>query len=196
MAIRDASPHAGAGGGIVRRSEGEAGRGAREARAGRGRAGGGSRAGGRRRRGTASQLVRGGEGQATVEFAIAVPILIVVAVIAVNALVLFSECASFDRLFCTSVRVHAASPAYGQGANEACGQIEEDLRRSFDEENVAVSVSSSGGQTGYVTFEGTLSYRPTLFGMGMATEVFGVGISPFEHTTRYTVSVYRPGVLL
>ncbi len=144
----------------------------------------------------ALRIVGERKGQATIEFAVALPVLIFVAVVAVNALLLFSECASFDRLFCNAVRAHATSPAYGRNASEACAYVEEDLRASFAEENLEVFVSSSGDRTGYVTFEGTLLYRPTLFGMGMATEVFGIQIPPARHTARYTVSVYRPGVLL
>ena len=43
-------------------------------------------------------------GQMTVELAAAFPVLIIVAVIAVNALAFFSECAAFDNVFRDAVR--------------------------------------------------------------------------------------------
>ena len=48
-------------------------------------------------------------GQMTVELAAAFPVLIIVAVIAVNALAFFSECAAFDNVFRDAVRVHVTS---------------------------------------------------------------------------------------
>ena len=53
-------------------------------------------------------------GQMTVEFVAALPVLLAVAVISVNALTYFGWCAAFDDDFRDSVRVYAASPAYGQ----------------------------------------------------------------------------------
>lgn len=47
-------------------------------------------------------------GQMTVELAVVFPALLAVAVIAVNALLFFSECAAFDRVAREAVRLHAA----------------------------------------------------------------------------------------
>lgn len=54
-------------------------------------------------------------GQMTVEFVVAFPAMMAIALIAVNAVLFFSDCASFDRLFRNSVCAYAASPAYEQG---------------------------------------------------------------------------------
>lgn len=43
-------------------------------------------------------------GQMTVEFAVALPVVVVIAVIAVNALAFFSDCAAFDNLFRDAMR--------------------------------------------------------------------------------------------
>ena len=64
------------------------------------------------------------KGQMTVELAVAMPVLIVVAVIAANALTFFAECAVFDRVAHEAVRVHAAAPAYGQGPGQSCALVE------------------------------------------------------------------------
>ncbi|MEG1098291.1 MAG: TadE/TadG family type IV pilus assembly protein, partial [Raoultibacter sp.] len=62
-------------------------------------------------------------GQMTVEFAVVFPVLIIVAVIAVNALLFFSECAAFDRVARDAMRVYAASPEYGQTPDQACARV-------------------------------------------------------------------------
>lgn len=49
-------------------------------------------------------------GQMTVELAVAFPVVVAVAVIAMNALLFLSECAAFDRVARDAVRVHATSP--------------------------------------------------------------------------------------
>ena len=58
-------------------------------------------------------LKGGSRGQMTVEFMVAFPCMIIVALIATNALLFFSECASFDRAFRQSVCTYAASPGHG-----------------------------------------------------------------------------------
>ena len=74
-------------------------------------------------------------GQMTVEFVAALPVLLAVAVISVNALTYFGWCAAFDDDFRDSVRVYAASPAYGQGVGDTCALIERALDERLDAEN-------------------------------------------------------------
>lgn len=81
-------------------------------------------------------------GQMTVELAAAFPVLIIVAVIAVNALAFFSECAAFDNVFRDAVRVHVTSPAAGQGIEQSSALVQTALSAAFDAENEAVRVSA------------------------------------------------------
>ena len=90
--------------------------------------------------------------------------LIIVAVIAVNALAFFSECAAFDNVFRDAVRVHATSPAAGQGIEQSSALVQTALSAAFDAENEAVRVSAEGVSGGHTRFTGTLEYMPTLFG--------------------------------
>lgn len=83
-------------------------------------------------------------GQMTVELAAAFPVLIIVAVIAVNALAFFSECAAFDNVFRDAVRVHVTSPAAGQGIEQSSALVQTALSAAFDAENEAVRVSAEG----------------------------------------------------
>ncbi|MEG1098141.1 MAG: pilus assembly protein [Raoultibacter sp.] len=135
-------------------------------------------------------------GQMTVEFAVVFPVLIIVAVIAVNALLFFSECAAFDRVARDAVRVCATAPGYGQTADQACAGIQSALTKVMDEENLNVEVSVKGGSVGLATYTATLKFYPTLFGMGLKSQVLGVALPALTHRTSLTVDPYRPGVFL
>lgn len=74
-------------------------------------------------------------GQMTVEFVAALPVLIAVAAVSVNALTFFGWCAAFDNDFRDSVRVYAASPAYGQGTGDTCALIEQALDERLSADN-------------------------------------------------------------
>lgn len=131
----------------------------------------------------------------TVELAVAMPVLIIVAVIAVNALTFFAECAVFDRVAHEAVRVRAAAPAYGQGPDQSCSLVEQDVRAVLDAENLDVSVSYGPAGFDCEQFTATLEFHPTLFGLGLRSEVFGVALPALSHTTSYIVDVYKPGVV-
>lgn len=140
--------------------------------------------------------VRNEKGQMTVEFMAAVPVLLVVAVIAVNALTFFGDCASFDNLFRDAVRTQAASPAYGQDVAQSASLVETTLKGSFDRSNLKVQVGVEGVSGGLSSFTGTLEYWPTLFGMGLRQEVWGVQLPSLKHSVRLSIDCYKPGVLL
>ena len=135
-------------------------------------------------------------GQATLELMVGFPVVLIVAIIATNALLFFSDCAAFDRAFREAVRVHAASPAYGQGVDEGCGLVAATLDPLFNRDNENVSIVVERLASGHARFTGTLDFVPTLFGLGMRSSVFGVELPALTHTKEIVVEVYRPGVLL
>lgn len=143
-----------------------------------------------------SVRVKDERGQMTVELAVAFPVMIVVAMIAVNVLLFFSECAAFDRLACEAVRVYATAPAYGVGPNKACAQVQQELAASFSRPNLVVSVGSSSTGIDYTCYFATLDFTPTLFGMGTIDGAFGVSFPHLSHTVSYVVDPYRPGVIV
>ena len=132
-------------------------------------------------------------GQATVELMAALPVMIAIAVIVVNATLFLSDCAAFDRLAHQAVRVHAASPAYGQDIQRSRELVEGELARAFDRDNLAVSVSVESVFGGRLEFRATLEYFPTL---GLRSEVFGVELPGLSHTVDFTVDQYKPGVFV
>ncbi len=135
-------------------------------------------------------------GQATVEWAAALPIFIIVAALAVNALSFLSECAAFDRMFRGAVRVHASAPAYGQTSSESCELITKTLDAAFSADNLSVSVSTEATSTGNLRYVGTLSFSPTLFGLGLKESIFGVELPRLTHSSSLTINTYKPGIII
>lgn len=138
----------------------------------------------------------GARGQMTVELAVALPALIVVAVIAVNALTFFGDCAAFDRVARDAVRVHAVSPAYGQGVEQSCALVRQEVEGTMGRDNLDVEVSHAAVGPDFDEFRATLSFSPTLFGMGLRSEVLGVPLPTLRHEAVYVIDAYKPGVIL
>lgn len=135
-------------------------------------------------------------GQMTVEFVVAFPVMIVIALVAVNAVLFFSDCASFDRLFRSSVCTYATSPAYGQGTEQSCSLVEQNLNESMGRDNLRIKVDSMGSGEGTVTYTGTMHFQPTLFGKGNLSGVFGLSFPSLSHEERIAVCVYKPGLVV
>lgn len=135
-------------------------------------------------------------GQMTIELAVAMPVLIAVAVIAVNAMTFFAECAVFDRVTCDSVRLHASSPAYGEDAGRETALIEQEVKSQVNAANVEISVAHGVVGVGFDEFRATLTFHPTLFGLGLRSEVFGVALPQLTHEARYVIDSYKPGVFI
>ena len=139
---------------------------------------------------------RAESGQMTIEFVVALPVMLVVAVVAVNACTFFGICAGFDNDFRDAVRIRATSPAYGQDLAQSSTLIEEDLARACRAANVRARVEARAVSQGHTTFTGTVKYEPTLFGLGLRSEVLGVSMPALLHREEITIDCYKPGVLL
>lgn len=150
----------------------------------------------RRRRALVERLRRDESGQMTVELLAVLPVLLVVALVAVNALTFFSECAAFDRIGRNAVRLCATSPAYEQSLDDAVGQVKALLEEQMSAENLECEVSVERDLLGHAMFTLKLAYYPTLFGMGMRDQVLGVPLPALEHCKTLAVDTYKPGMLL
>lgn len=138
----------------------------------------------------------GERGQATMELLAVLPVMLAVALIVTNAVLFLSECAAFDRLVPQAVRVHASSPAYGQEVQDSRALVQAQLDEAFPEENLKVSVAVAQAAEGRLSFDATLEFAPTLFGMGLRSEVLGVELPRLSHTVTCTVDQYKPGVMV
>lgn len=134
-------------------------------------------------------------GQMTVELCVVFPVIIVIAVIATNAMLFFGCCAEFDRVGRNAVRTFAAVPAHGSDAGSAETQVQSALEGALSDENLEVSVTSSRDFRGYEEYAMTLRFHPTLFGLGLKQEVFGVALPALTHESRIVVNPYKPGML-
>lgn len=141
------------------------------------------------------RTLAGREGQMAVELAVVMPVVLAIAVIAVNACTFFSECAQFDRVGRNAVRVVAASPAHEQDAGASADRVRAAIESQMGAacSDCRVTVEQSGG---YLSFTMTMSYAPTLFGMGLRESIFGVELPKLSHTATMTVDAYKPGMLL
>ena len=135
-------------------------------------------------------------GQMTVEFAVAFPVLIVVAAIAANVLLFLADCAEFDRVAREAVRVHAAVPAFEQTAEDGVALVEAAIAETLDPDRLAVSVALEGTAQGHSRYTATLRFTPTLFGLGLRQTLFGAGVPSLSHSVSLAVDPYKPGVLL
>lgn len=134
------------------------------------------------------------DAQMTVELMAVLPVALLLAAIATNALLFFSECASFDRLARNAIRVHATSPAYGVQAGQSQAQIAQELQESFDASHLQVQVSCEEMGGGLRRYKATLAYAPHLFGMGLRASLLGVSLPCLTHSTELVVDAYKPGV--
>lgn len=133
-------------------------------------------------------------GQMTVGLAVALPVVLVVALVSYNALAFFSDCARFDRVARNAVRICAVSPAYGQDVQQRAAAIESLVGEGMASAGLACSVVVSAS-SGAECYEATLEYKPTLFGMVLKGSVFGVDLFTLKHSVRMSVDSYDPGVI-
>lgn len=134
-------------------------------------------------------------GQATVELAVVVPVIIVVAVVVVNALTFFGTCASFDRVARQSVCALAAAPNASEDAATIAAAVEAVLVDATDGTSATVDVRVEGDALGLTRYTARLEYAPTLFGLGLRSQVFGVSLPPLVHEVELVVDAYKPGIL-
>ena len=130
-------------------------------------------------------------GQSTVELALALPVMMIAAVIAYNALMFFGSCATFDRVFRDAVRVYASSGESLISAT-ANARIASEVQSQMDDQ-CAVSVSSGAGPAGTTRYTAVLTYTPTVFGRASKESVFGVKLAVPRHTCTLTIDTFATG---
>lgn len=141
--------------------------------------------------GAARRLTRDERGQMTIELLVALPVVLVIALIVFNALTFFGLCAEYDRVARNAVRVYAAAPsseAAGEMAAEVSAAIDATLRCPTAES----TVEGSAGTVAPATFTCELAYWPTLFGLGLRSEIFGVPLPALRHRIELSTFSYDP----
>lgn len=135
------------------------------------------------------------KGQATVELAIMFPVVLVVAVIAVNAIMYFSECSKFDRTVKQTISMLGTSPGYGENSQNVKANLQKSLDEVFDKEYLEVSTSLESVSGDFNKYSAELKMHPTLFGLGLKSQVFGVSLPTLNHKQELVIETYKPGVI-
>lgn len=138
---------------------------------------------------------RGKRGQMAVELMAVLPVAIIIAAIAVNALVFFGDCAAFDRAARNAVRVYATSPGYGTTSGQVQAQIVAAVEQEVGGDFNVATVTREGVSGSLVRYTATLEYAPNLFGMGVRDSVLGVPLPHLRHSVSLVVDTYKPGVV-
>lgn len=142
----------------------------------------------------AAEKLRDARGQMTVELCCVIPVVIIIAAIACNAMLFFSDCAKFDRLSRNAVRIYATSLPADTEAADMSDQIQSAVAENMENGDVTCEVSSGGGLGGsYTKFTLTYKEHPTLFGVDIRSSVFGVSMPYMQHSITLTVDAYSPG---
>lgn len=134
-------------------------------------------------------------GQMTVELCVVFPVVLIIAVIAVNAMAFFGDCAEFDRVSRNAIRQIATSPAHEQTVEQSIAKVQQAVESSLGSDNLECEASALQSADGFIKYTVTVKYAPTLFGLGLKEEVFGVALPKLSHTTELTVDSYKPGML-
>ena len=139
------------------------------------------------------EKLREHKGQMVVELAVMFPILIAVACVMVNALGFATECARFDRVSRNAARTEATTPAIDENNGETLQRIRQTLEGNFayDNESTDVKIASEIGSN--VVYECELRWSPTLFGMNLKGEIFGVSMFELSHKNSLVIDPTRAG---
>lgn len=141
-------------------------------------------------------------GQATVELAVLIPVIIVVALIVVNALEYASLCARFDRVSYDAVLVHGVSAAGDYSAQSAVQEeisaVMDSALCTFEVQVADVGMSSSEAlinlSAGSKRFTCTLVFHP-LFGSASIAGASFSAVGPLRHERVLVVDCYKAAII-
>ncbi|MDJ1121800.1 hypothetical protein QJ043_06930 [Olsenella sp. YH-ols2217] len=142
-------------------------------------------------------------GQAVVELAALLPVVLVVALVAINLGRFLELSARFDRVSLDAALAHGAAPAGEQDAQSACEQAREAIVQALDADDAEVEVRAErldpvedgllAFVPGRVRFVCTLRYRPRPQGFSVAGVPLGAPVA-LEHTREVVVDVGSVGL--
>lgn len=135
--------------------------------------------------------IRENSGQMTVEFCVVLPVLLLIALILVSAMSFAGETAKFDRQARNAIRVYATSQARGEETGDAKVYVNESLSSLFDKDNVEVECEFTEDGFGLKKLICRLKWQPTLFGLGIKDEIFGVKTPKLSHEVDLVVDKYK-----
>lgn len=151
--------------------------------------------------------MRGGKGQMTVELAVLVPVIIVVALTLVNLAGFVTACAAFDRIALDAVISQGISPAGELGDASAAQAVSSCISQAIGREgtcSVEVRVERVSDASGsadltlaplLTRFVCTLVYRPWPRSLSIAGVIYQAPLA-LRHERTIVVDRYRSGVVM
>lgn len=152
--------------------------------------------------------LRSERGQMAVEFAVLVPVGIVVALIVFNLCRFVEACATFDRVALDAVVAQGVSPPGEQSALSSASAVESCIRSALAMSNCEVSVQVSGAEPTsgggglrfpisplLTTYTCTLRYRPWPGTFVLAGVPFRPPVA-LTHVRTLVIDRFRPGVVV
>lgn len=153
-------------------------------------------------------LVREERAQATVEMAVVVPVLLVLALIVYNIMLFVAATARFDRIAPDIVAAHAVSPS-GESdgsTDDSVGVIESQIEGAMAGYDVEIEVTcTEGGASsgddlltligGLRTYRCSMRMRPWPSSLSIAGVDLGAPVA-LAHHRDVTVDPWRPGVVM
>lgn len=138
-------------------------------------------------------MARDETGQMAVEFAVVVPIIMVVMVIVIDMMVFASECARFDQLAPQRVIALASSPGRDSySAESRASAIQDALNSDFGKQGSSVEVSVDDASMPFASmsvFHCTFKFAPWPLSLASSPAVI-------EHACNFAIDPYTPGELL
>ncbi len=151
---------------------------------------------------------RAHSGQASVELAALMPVVIVVALFSYNLARFVALCATFDRVSLDAVVAQGVAPAGTQSRIAAAGEVRSSIESALDASQVcSVEVATEPvGETGegvrrlflsplLTRFRCTLVYRPWPSSFVIAGVTYDMPLA-LRHERSLVVDRYRPGVVI
>ena len=146
--------------------------------------------------------------QATVEMAMIVPVLLVLALIVYNVMIFAGAVARFDRVVPDIVLAHAVSPG-GEGDDsvvDASATVQAQIQDAMEGYELQIEVSSEQGTAAtdggllslsgtFRTYTCTMRYEPWPGSLSIAGFSLGVP-AVLTHERAVTVDPWRPGVVM
>lgn len=151
--------------------------------------------------------LRGREGQMTVELAVLTPVVIVIALVALNLMGYVEACAAFDQAAQDAVLAHGVAPSGEQSPERAVEEVADALAEALGREGRcevgvrAEGVSEGGRQTSFAVsplltrYVCTLTYRPWPRLVRLPGVTFEAPLA-LRHEREIVVDHYRSGVVV
>lgn len=142
--------------------------------------------------------------QATVEMAVVLPVLLILAILVYNVMLFACAVARFDHVVADVVMAQAVSPPGDSGATDGAARVAASLEEAMEGYRVLISVAGERGAStdgGVLELVGALhTYRCEMRFQPWpgALSIAGVSLgAPLEltHTRSITVDPWRPGVV-